>query len=319
MKTRTSALLMTVFLISSMIGMLNPNIQALELNHGDTEYELFTVLAEDQPMVDQLVAIRTTYNHSGFVMVYDSEDNLLGHGKFAVPETSSHHHLQLDEEGHEGMDMGIPAEGMTMDVLVSLPLDVVGEEVTAELWMDHDMDGMVNDTIDHPVMKDGATVSFTVTEALSTGYELSPQTVTKENPIIVYDKVIAPGPAWAVLHGNDNGSLGAMYGKTRINHGVNLNVELNLSAAIDNLGLEEGESLEFFAHMHHDYYEIGYFNKTTDTHVYSPAFDDPILGDDAAQLFELTLGASEDDASISTISIGLAFFTTLIVFRKKLR
>ncbi len=107
--------------------------------------------------------------------------------------------------------------------------------------------------------------------------------------------------------------------RTQLKHGVNTNVVVDMTGMLDKLTYEPGVPFRIFAHTHYDVWETGEFNGTTDTHVFSPSFNDPILGNDSAQLFWLTIEESTDDLLMVTGVVGVLAlgFIGLIVYRKR--
>ena len=111
-----------------------------------------------------------------------------------------------------------------------------------------------------------------------------------------------------------------MYGvRQQLRHGINTEVEVDLTEEnIEALELAEpGDNIKIFAHLHHDYFERGIFNSTTDPHIYSPQFDDEILGNDSAVPFIITVAEPDGLLPIPILSIGITLLAIPVIRKYK--
>ena len=123
--------------------------------------------------------------------------------------------------------------------------------------------------------------SFIITNTFITTIEVQNQTIIDSwYVIVVIDKIIVPGPCWLVIQLNNNGSLGSMLGRRTqaLRHGINVNLNVDITANAD---IRNNSSfLNVFAHIHVDNKPYGIFEKATDPHLFSAAFNDLIIGNE---------------------------------------
>ncbi|MCY3412251.1 MAG: hypothetical protein INQ03_11510 [Candidatus Heimdallarchaeota archaeon] len=303
---------------------LSPGVSSeLNLDHAAaSDMDLPSIYVEDQPMVDNLVTVSVKFDNMAFVMVHAiNEDNstgsMLGHAHFMIPSGHSHYPATLDQ-----MAMNPYEGGIVIHTLVKLPDSAENTRVRAMLVNDSNGDHLLQMGEDEIVMSNGKMVmgDFDVTGSLKTSIEVVDQVIDLNNPKVIISKVTVPGPAWQVIHlRTEEGKLGALVGRpVSIDHGINENVEVDLSISMDIINYTEGEPMKIFAHLHHDNFETGTFDPTTDPHVYSPNFDDPVLLNDTAQLFEATFGVTEE-VPIDTWFMGLSLLviTNVMILKRR--
>lgn len=264
------------------------SIASLKLNHNEAAV-LPSMDADDQPMVDNKVSIRVTYNHTGIVILTDSSNNTLGQGQFDVFEPSNQTSLSLSHG-----DTGIPADGMTIYMLIQIPSDCVNKDVTATLYADHNNDGIVNGEDSVVVNATGyeVTRTFQVTDALQSTIKVSNQQITKDNPVITVNEVILPGPGWVNIRTDNGGILGpTLTPMVSLEHGVNVNIMLPLTDVdLTYLNLiNTGDNASAFIHLNSDLYNYDEFNATEDVALHSPSFNNPIFGNESAVKFNVEL------------------------------
>ncbi len=183
------------------------------------------------------------------------------------------------------------------------------------------MDGSLDISVDLVVLDgEGNEIAsdFRATEFFPTTIEVDNQTISEASPIVTIKRTVFPNHGWQLLHAYDN--LGVMASDlTPIVHGENFDVKVDMSSAIDKLNFEYGVPFKIFTHIHYDVWETGEFNGTSDTHVFSPAFDDPVLGNDSAVVFYLTINQDTNNMGlVGSFVVGLAIvFTVIIYLRRK--
>ena len=287
-----------------------------------TSYVGFDFIVNDQPIVDDQVMVQVNVHHPGFVSVYNSSNYLLGYSSTTV-EVVSHNHSQISLKVTSGSD-----EGMDHTAFVRIALSLTSRTTImhARLYNDTNMNMQFDQDGTDVILKDEAdkeaAEQFSVTESYPTTIVVSDQEVNLTNSQVYVEQVIVPGPAWLVIHINDSG-LGAMVGRRYIplKQGVNTDLYVDINAYI--LLQEEGDKLPselaVFAHLHWDNKEYGIFNKTTDTHLFSPAFDDPIIGNESAKPFTITFKDKQTASGYEfpLISISLSFLAMVTLFTRK--
>ena len=288
------------------------------------EYEGLEFIVEDQVIVDDQVMVKVNIHHPGFVVIYNqtnsNQGSMLGHS-YTEEMTGEHNHTYSEIR----MKNQFVTDGEDHTTYVRIHLATSGRTNTlyARLFNDTNMNMHFDMDGTDQIYKDnnGTEVveTFTITGTHETTIVVQDQTVQLNDAQVYVDKVIVPGPAWLVIHMNHNGALGPMLGRRFIplEQGINTDLYVDINA---NLDLRNDSSeLTVFAHLHWDNKEYGLFNKTTDTHVFSPAFYDPILGNDSAKPFTITF---EDESKTNTVnipSLSLSVFVLgcIVLFRKK--
>jgi hypothetical protein len=288
------------------LALITPLQSDLKIHHDDMEPMAFpSIDSHDQPMVDNKVFVPVKFNHPGFVRVYEVNGDDLGEfismGKFQKPMPHSHSQVEL----HNG-DMS-HGEIFVMHVGVELPDNVVNKEVIAVFYNDTNANGEFDVGIDE-VVKDlsdnDLSAKFSVTGSLKAKIVVQDQTIQFNKPIVTVDEIIVPGPAWLVLHEYLDGNKGNLHGTpTSLKHGINQNVELDLSSTIVSLPHEIDKPFMIFAHIHTNCYQPDEWNPGLDGHITSPEFNDTILGQEMIKAFELTITESTNFLSINFVHV----------------
>jgi hypothetical protein len=292
---------------------------------SNLEYDGLEFIAEDQVIVDDQVMVKVNIHHPGFVVIYnqtgDIQGHMLGHS-YTEEMVRGHDHNNLDIK----LKTQIASNGEDHTSYVRIHLAKTGrtESLYARLFNDTNMNMQFEMNGSDQIYKDASGTevveSFTVLSTHQTTIEVHDQNIKLSDAQVFVNKVIVPGPAWLVIHLNDNGTLGPMLGRRFIplNQGINsdLYVDINANKNIRNGSFE----LAVFAHLHWDNKDYGIFNHSTDTHVFSPAFDDPILGSDSAEPFTIHFEEDSTTQSVNFLGQGLIVVSLscgVLIFKKR--
>jgi len=286
---------------------------ALHLDHNPVtttdNYGTLTMNAENQPMVDHTVSIRVTYNQTAIVIVTKG-DMIVGQGLF----------------GHKSNILfpQLPAKGVTEHVLIHLntSIEVINHTLTATVYQDLNGNGKIDasDTILQDTTGSNLQQTFVVTASYPATIKVQNQEVNLNNPYIMIDEIIIPGPSWLVIHGFDKGSLGMMYGvKEQLRHGINIQIQYDFDQQnLKDMGLNKaGDTAKLFVHIHHDNILRGVFNASVDTHIQSPAFSDQILGNETVMLFTVTAKVDNSALPVPAVVMALSLLALPLLFKYK--
>jgi hypothetical protein len=288
-----------------------------------TEYVGFDFIVNDQPIVDDQVMARVNVHHPGFVAIYNSSGFLLGYSSTMEEVGMSHNHKQVSFKIRSSTDVGV-----NHTIFVRIPLPFMGRtpQLSAKLYNDTNMNMMFEPGVTDLILTDEndiqAEEEFIITDTYLTTIIVSDQEVNTTNAKVYIDQVIVPGPAWLVIHINDSG-LGAMIGRRHfpLKQGVNtdLYVDINEFVIVQEEAGTLPMELAVFAHLHWDNSEYRIFNKTLDTHLFSPAFDDPIIGNESARPFIITFKNEKNipGFGLPIISLSLTFLVAILVSRRR--
>ncbi len=314
---------LSLILFVMILFSINQNSSTITISKTVTEYVGFDFIVKDQPIVDDQVVVRVNVHHMGFVAIYNSTSDLLGYSSTMEDVGMSHNHTQISPKILTSSDSGV---NHTLYVRITLPLMGRTTQLVAKLYNDTNMNMMFEPDGADLILEDQNSVEaveqFSSTETFSTTIIVSDQDVNTTNAKVFIDQVIVPGPAWLVIHINDSG-LGPMVGRRHIplKQGVNTDLYVDINEYV--LSNKEAgtlpSELAVFAHLHWDNRDYGLFNKTVDTHLFSPAFDDPIIGNESAKPFVITF---TDEKEISgyefpIISLGLGLLAMVTVLSRK--
>jgi hypothetical protein len=303
-------------------------IQASESVYNGLE---FTV--KDQLIVDDQVMAKVDIHHPGFIVIYNQIEGITGTilgYSYSVLMIMSHNHTQLSIRSK--IQEVANGEDHTAYVRVKLALSGRTSTLYARVFNDTNMNMMFDTNGSDEILQDstGKEVfeSFIITGESNTTIEAYNQSLSLTDSRVFVNKVIVPGPAWVVIHLNNEGSLGPMLGRrfVPLEQGINLDLYIDIAASLDLLN--GSKQINVFAHLHWDNSLYGIFNKTQDTHLFSPAFDDhlfspafddPIIGNESARPITLTF---EEETSVPGMnylltSIPLVFLVIFSTRKKK--
>ncbi|MHA2173957.1 MAG: hypothetical protein ACXABI_03970 [Candidatus Hodarchaeales archaeon] len=290
---RYMILVTELFILLVVSSVKTTNIQTAQL-----EYQGIDFTVNNQYIVDDQVLVTVNSHHPGFIAIYNitdgSKGSILGYS-YSRETSISHNHSQGDinskiQKAENGEDhtahirIKISDTGRTSELIAKLYNDTNNNK----LFETDGTDGAYKDELGQVVEE-----SFNVLGISPTSITVSNQTINLKDGLVFIDEVIVPGPAWLLIHLNNEGSLGQMAGRmfTPLTQGINSDLNVDISAILTLF--DDLESLNVFAHLHWDNKEYGIFNHTSDTHLYSPAFNDPILGNDSAVAFTITIDNGE--------------------------
>jgi hypothetical protein len=292
---------------------------------SESEYDGLEFTVKDQLIVDDQVMVKVNIHHPGFIVIYNQTDGnvgtMLGHS-YSVQMIMSHNHTQVSIRSK----IQKIANGEDHTTYVRIKLAESGRTNTsyARVFNDTNMNMMFDIDGSDEILKDstGKEVfeSFKITGESDTTIEAYNQSLslTEIKVQVFVDKVIVPGPAWVVIHLNNEGALGPMLGRrfVPLEQGINEDLYIDITANLDILN--DSKQVNVFVHLHWDNSFYGVFNKTTDTHLFSPAFDDPIIGNESARPITLTF---EDESSVPGMNFYLTgltlVFLAILVSRKR--
>ncbi len=298
---------------------------SLATSESEIAYVGFDFIVKDQPIVDNQVMARVNVHHMGFVAIYNSSGDLLGYSSTMEEIGMSHNHTYASLK-----ILSLSDEGVNHTTFVRVHLSSIGRtaQLTAKLYNDTNMNMMFESEGSDLILVDEnaneAEEQFTITDTYPTTIIVSDQEVDTANAKVFIEKVIVPGPAWVVIHINDSG-LGAMVGRRHIplKQGINndLYIDINEYVLVNKEAGTLPSELAVFAHLHWDNKLYGTFNKTVDTHLFSPAFDDPIIGNESAKPFLITFNEGKDTPGFEfpIISLSLTFLVMIPIFQRKKR
>lgn len=308
-----SIFLSSIFAIL-VISQMVPNSVA----HATEFDEPFVLLVEDQMIVDHKVLVTVNITHHGFVAIWNdtngSPDKMIGHASTNLTSGHmDHSHLILsDGDGHMHTDVGI------IPVHVMINHEAMTNTLYAQLFNDTNTNGMFDMGTDLSVKDDGEDVieSFKTSGMSPVTIEVEDQTIRSDG-IVTVDRIVVTGPAWLVIHEKVESGLGPMWGRIDepLVHGENLDLEVKIN--LTKLP-EDVTEMEFYAHLHYDRGDLGIFNKGIDAHIFSPNFDDPVIGNESAIPFVATFDL--DDSSPLPVMPFVASFSVLgilVILRKQ--
>ncbi|MHA1207184.1 MAG: hypothetical protein ACTSSO_06410 [Candidatus Hodarchaeales archaeon] len=306
------------FILTIMIISDNVIIQASESEYDGLEFSVI-----DQLIVDDQVMVKVNIHHPGFIVIYNqtggNPGTMLGHS-YSILMIIPHNHTQFPLKAK--IQEIVDGEDHTAYVRIKLTPSGRTDTLYARAFNDtnmnmaFDMDGtdeILRDSSGKEVFE-----SFTITGDSDTTIEAYNQTLSLTVTRVFVDKVIVPGPAWVVIHLNNNGALGPMLGRrfVPLEQGINSDLYIDITANLDLLN--GSKQVAVFVHLHWDNSEYGLFNSTVDTHLYSPAFDDPIIGNESAVPITLTFEEESSVPGMNYYLTGLILvFLAILVSRKK--
>ena len=312
--------LISLLCFISTIVILSNNVM---IQASESEYDGLEFTVKDQLIVDDQVMVKVNIHHPGFIVIYNQTEGntgtILGYSH-SVLMIMSHNHTQLSIRSK--IQEIANGEDHTAYVRVKLSLSGRTSTMYARVFNDTNMNMMFDTDGSDEILLDstGKEVfeSFIITGESDTTIEAANQTLSLTDARVFVNKVIVPGPAWVVIHLNDEGSLGPMLGRrfVPLEQGINLDLYIDIAANLDLLN--GSKQVNVFVHLHWDNIVYGLFNKTQDTHLFSPAFDDPIIGNESARPITLTFEEETSVPGMNFYLTGLTMvFLAILVSRKK--